>query len=454
MPYSLPRLALLAALAASTTSLALAQPASPASPASPAQRASATRAQLAALPASARQEKMRALGETPFAYFRGTAGQGWQDALRDPRLTRFGGVSETRTWVLGDAHPHNIGTFTVASGEVVYDLNDFDEAAVADYQVDLWRLGAGVELLGRELGLGKNKRRRAREALAEGYLRALRDCQGNAQELDPLAAAGALRGDLEDFRDEVAADHEHLDMLKKWTRRRGAQRELDLRLDDLAPVDPALEREVERALLAYGQRIGLSRAYVRLKSLARRLGAGTGSLGAARLYALIEGPAAGASDDRLLDLKEQGEPAGWRELSLPQRIALQVACPNQAARVIAAERALLGPGRLRRELGWLELGGRSYSVRPRSSAKDRFEPKRKGELIEAARQWGALLARAHARADRDGAPGLVSTSFEDEVLARAGYQQRGFVLLVGQVAVEFADRVEADWAAFCRQTTP
>ena len=56
-------------------------------------------------------------------------------------------VHETQTWVLGDAHPHNFGTFTVAGGDVVYGLNDFDEATVGPFKWDVRRAVVGFDKL-------------------------------------------------------------------------------------------------------------------------------------------------------------------------------------------------------------------------------------------------------------------------------------------------------------------
>merc|ERR1719335_674900 len=48
----------------------------------------------------------------------------------------------------------------------------------------------------------------------------------------------------------------------------------------------------------------MPRSHFKLKDLARRDLAGTGSLGSGRYYMLIEGPTASQDDDRILDVKE------------------------------------------------------------------------------------------------------------------------------------------------------
>src|SRR5205814_854996 len=88
---------------------------------------------------------------SPFAFFRGTNHLFWSDFGKSDLLDRFGGGKKTRLWVCGDAHHDNFGSFADASGRLVYDLDDFDETVVADYQLDLWRLGTSLALSGREL---------------------------------------------------------------------------------------------------------------------------------------------------------------------------------------------------------------------------------------------------------------------------------------------------------------
>lgn len=424
--------------------------------AQPSQRAREVRDSLQNLPAAQGREKTQKLRSSAFVFFRGTASLSWRDTSTDPRLQRFGGTPQTRVWVTGDLHPENFGTFGLPGGAVGYDLNDFDEALVADYQIDLWRMATGIELAGRELHVGRKKRAQAIERFARGYLAALSDCAGpgNQRELDPDRSERVLKSSLEDFRDDVAKDESRKRMLREWTRKVAGRRAFDLRLDSLGAATPTQILGVLRGLARYAGRGPLRRpGYYRAKSVARRLQAGTGSLGSARFYVLIEGPSRDDDDDLILDLKAQSAPAGLAHLDPQTRAGLAVQFPNQAARVAFAERALLGAPRADSHLGWLRIGSASYSVRQRSPFKGGF-PLKKSHLRSAAEQWGGLLGYAHARADKDATPLLIPTSFEDEVLARTRYQKAGFARLLVKVADDQADAVEDDLQAFRALTQP
>ena len=71
------------------------------------------------------------MAESAFTFLRGTAHLFWSDPGADERLSDFGDP-RVRGWVQGDLHTDNFGAFDNDRGTVVYDLNDFDEAVLAD----------------------------------------------------------------------------------------------------------------------------------------------------------------------------------------------------------------------------------------------------------------------------------------------------------------------------------
>ncbi len=111
----------------------------------------AIKAQNDALPPTDRQAKYAKMAASPFVFFRGTNHVFCADFAGDPRLSQFGG-SRMRTWLQGDLHVENFGAFSNDEGDVVYDSNDFDEAVIADYQYDLWRMAVSIVLVAREQG--------------------------------------------------------------------------------------------------------------------------------------------------------------------------------------------------------------------------------------------------------------------------------------------------------------
>ena len=48
------------------------------------------------------------------------------------------------TWITGDQHLSNFGAWRNRAGEVVFGVNDFDEAVIFDFQMDVWRLAVSI----------------------------------------------------------------------------------------------------------------------------------------------------------------------------------------------------------------------------------------------------------------------------------------------------------------------
>ncbi|MBX3470889.1 MAG: DUF2252 family protein [Planctomycetes bacterium] len=306
----------------------------------------------AALSPDDREARHARLAASAHAFFRGTPERFWRDLGADPRLERYGGVT-SHAWVVGDAHVENFGCQENARREVVYDINDFDEVVVADVQLDLWRLATSVVLTLREQGdLDAAAQREVVEVLARAYLARLGD--GDAAREHRLTAREAY-GLLDDLLIETESGEGRAKLLDRWTAARDGRQVLDTGRADLAAapeLEPAL-RAAWPGYLASVDAAAFPPGYFAVKSVARRLGAGTASLGVARYYVLVEGPTSSPGDDRILDVKEQRAPAGPAPAGL---------APEE--RVVAGARALAPLGDS--HLGHLRAGGRGFTVVERS----------------------------------------------------------------------------------------
>ena len=110
-----------------------------------------------------RLERMLA---SPFAFFRGTA------ALQAADLAS--GATTARPVVLcGDAHIANFGMFASPQRTLVFDLNDFDEAALGPWEWDLKRFVTSVVIAGQHNGFLPQEVNEAALAAAGAYRLAL-----------------------------------------------------------------------------------------------------------------------------------------------------------------------------------------------------------------------------------------------------------------------------------------
>lgn len=410
----------------------------------------------AALSAADRAEKYAAMKESPFAFYRGTNHLYWRDLGASPQLTTYGGAAATRTFLGGDQHVDNFGAFDDDQGDVVYAINDTDEAVIGDYQLDLWRAAISLVLVARANGLSATNQRTALDAFTEAYLDAMADYAGSSAETSAKQLASNSYGLLDDFLAEVEEERSRGELLADWTVLVAGVRRLDTAgSPDLAAVSASVDSDVRAHMASY--RASLSggasfpAGYFTVKSVARRLHAGLGSLGATRYYVLIEGATTGQSDDRILDMKAQGAPsaAAWLAPAAWTQ-TLQVCGGDHAVRSALAAKAL--GYRIDDHLGTTALSdGKTYTLRERSPFKATFDTTELTSLTRLqnlAEQWGALLATQHARADRDWDAAVFPASLDAEIDARTDGKHDAFRALVRALALDYADQVALDYQSF------
>lgn len=404
-----------------------------------------------------RADKYALMGDSVVSFYRATNYLFWADHASSPLLAPYGGSKETRIWLHGDCHVENIGALSNSQNQVVYDLDDFDDAVIGDYQLDLWRLATSLILLLREnSGFAPNDEELLLNALSGSYLSTLGIYRDNDAEKTRIFTANNTPAPLSDFLADTARKASRLRMLEKLTTKARGRREFDFYHPDIVniptPVAASIIASMPDYIATLPMELRRQRGYFTVKSVAQRLRSGMGSLGAARYYVLIEGPTASEDDDHILDFKAQPAPYPWPYVDLSARNQILSSCNgNHATRTILAARSL--GFRVDEHMGAVTLFGTRFAVRERTPVRGTIDvrelstPSRASKLAEV---WGAVLATAHARADRDVSGGLIPYNFENEVLRRVGDSQEPFRARVRQVALTYANQVAADHAAFSR----
>ncbi|MDO9173915.1 MAG: DUF2252 family protein, partial [Actinomycetota bacterium] len=102
------------------------------------------------------------MAASPFAFLRGSA----LVMAHDLATTPTSGLSVR---LCGDAHIANFGVFASPERRLVFDLNDFDEAADGPFEWDVKRLAASIEVAGREKGMSGAQRRAVVVAAVTSY---------------------------------------------------------------------------------------------------------------------------------------------------------------------------------------------------------------------------------------------------------------------------------------------
>ena len=231
--------------------------------------------------------KMVRLRQDPFAFFRGTNPLFLELLPRAHFLFRA-----PATLICGDLHLENFGAFKGDNRLCYFDLNDFDEACLAPFTVDIVRFVTGVSVAAQGLGLTRPQCAKLTQKFLAAYADAIRD--GKPRWLERSLATGVFRALL-----RRAMQRSRAELLDRLTKVKGKRRRIRIGVRALAlePGDPSpLKR-----LLARLDVPAPSPEFFEVLDAARRV-AGNGSLGLERYMLLVRGRG-GPDGNFVLDLK-------------------------------------------------------------------------------------------------------------------------------------------------------
>jgi uncharacterized protein (DUF2252 family) len=287
----------------------------------------------------------------PFVFLRGTAHLFFQ------RLDEMGAMPAGPTAVCcGDLHLENFGTYLGENGLTYFDVNDYDEAALAPAAVDILRFVTSILVAGPVIGLKRS------EALAHGKMAidAYRDelRRGKARWIE-LRTSDGLIGELMNglkHRDPVK-------FLDKRTVVKKGVRRLQVDGERALPVTTS-ERKSLQAFVAKLATSESDAAGFKFVDAARRI-AGTGSLGLARYVILVETSKA-SEGHLLLDLK-----AARPSALVPHVREQQPKWDGDAVRIVALQShaQAVSPKLLRA----VTFGGRPFVLKEMQPSADRLK---------------------------------------------------------------------------------
>jgi uncharacterized protein (DUF2252 family) len=370
--------------------------------------------------------KFSNMRENPFVFLRGTC------HLFYARLPVSGLFSkEPPTWVCGDLHLENFGSYKGDNRLVYFDLNDFDEAALAPATWDLVRFLTSV------LASAESMHATDSEALGlcQAFLAAYSDALllGKARWVERETALGLVRKLLEALR-----GRQRPEFLDSRTERKGKKRQLRTADGKKALPVSADQRQRVTALIEEFGSTQPNPGFYEVLDVARRI-AGTGSLGVDRYVILVRGK--GSPDGNyLLDLKQ----------SLPSSLVpyLKIRQPkweSEAHRVVAVQRRMQAVSMA--FLHPVRLDKRAYVLRGLQPSEDRVTLDRDheslGDLTDVIRVMGEIVAWAQLRST-----GREGSATADELIefgARKEWREN----LIG-AAQECVAELKKDWKVFAQ----
>lgn len=366
------------------------------------------------------RRKYKAMAKSAFAFFRGTCHLFWEDWEGGRVLDRA-----PLAWACGDLHFENFGAFKGDNRLDYFDLNDFDECALAPCTRDPVRCASSLVLAAREAKLPAREARKLCATFLEDYVAALRD--GRVRWLERDTATGVVGRLLKHVEERT-----RLQLLKKRTRIRGGQRCISLDGKHALPAKRKDRAWAQRLLTMVAA--PHEQRFLRVLDVARRI-AGTGSLGVERYVILVEGKGS-PHRNYLLDLKAARPSAMNVSLKVPQH-----EWPSEAERVVWVQRHMqaASPALLRA----VNMEGRSYVLKELQPREDRltFQKMDALSLEGAVRAMGQLLAWAQLRPS--GRHGATSA---DALVEHA--RDDSWRRPLSEYAASYAKRAGADYREF------
>src|SRR5690349_87320 len=202
-----------------------------------------------ALDPAAFRRKFRKMAASPFAFYRGSASLFYADQAGAYRDEAFLDERTSRVWIHGDLHAENFGTYMNSSGQLVFNVNDFDEAYVGPFIWDLKRFCASVALIGYSKALSDQVITDLVGTFARAYLTELRAIAAGGEEaigsITLENADGVLRRVLQEARLNT-----RVDLLADQTTIDDYERRFSL-LDGVYEVDDATQQSVRQAFEQY-----------------------------------------------------------------------------------------------------------------------------------------------------------------------------------------------------------
>jgi len=387
---------------------------------------------------AALQRKLERMTASPFTLFRATfhlfaydLQEGW---CRDQTLADVEGP------IIGDLHTENFGAFRAITGDLVYDINDFDEVTTGSYEIDLRRLTTSILLAALDNGHSFGEGVRQAELAARSYLETLgRLAQvRNRKEFEKLTATREILKLLHRAKERSRAE-----FIKKIALQVKPGRFAFRRTDHLRPLNDKVKEDLRQAVPEFLAHV-LAPSKARpteytLHDVAFRF-SGVGSLGRTR-YALLFGKGGKEQDDwntlRLVD---------WK-MSLISALDSREprSTEKRAQEILAFTRSFqLFP---KRYLGFVAIGKQSMQSKEIGANDARFNPKQMqnpAHFQRAAQMFGNITARAHLL-------GSIGNPGPRPLVKKLQGREDRFVHKLLSFAVAYADRTFEDFDELIRR---
>jgi len=370
--------------------------------------------------------KYEAMKESPFRFFRGACHLFYEDLPRKSFL-----LKSPNTWLSGDLHLENFGSFKGNNRLSYFDMNDFDESLLGPCLLDITRLCTSLFLATEFFKINRTEARKFARTLLGSYAEHL--SKGLIREIEQETAKGVVKKFLEATtqrtRKEMLAKRIHI------TKNGAAIKHDPIRCFKLA--DKSVRQRVTTAVEKWAAKNTKHPKFFKVTDVAIRA-AGTGSIGIERYLALVVGRG-GPDGYFLLDVK-QALPA-----SALKRIRIkQPKWNSEGERLVAIQRrvqaespAFLSP---------LKIGTNDFIIKELQPIEDKMDftkmEKDVPKMTQLLSDMGAIVAWNNLRSG-----GRQGSSIADELM-KFGSKMNKIEEQIINYSSHYADVTTGYWKEF------
>jgi uncharacterized protein (DUF2252 family) len=264
------------------------------------------------------QMKYQIMAGNPFSFFRGTCHLFYEDLSRNNQLP-----FSPPSWVCGDLHLENFGSYKGDNRLVYFDMNDFDEALLTPVNWELVRFICSIFTGFATLNIKKDEAYKMAQAFLQTYSHFL--ANGKAHYIEPQIAKGIVKTFL-----EKVAERKPKQLIGRRTilEKNGLKLWVDKKR--CFALDKSQKKELVHHLNSWVGQKKDHRYHYRAIDVGYRV-AGTGSLGQKRYVFLVQSTI-DPTKHGLLDMK-QSEPSSLQ----PFINISQPSWNSEAERIIAIQ---------------------------------------------------------------------------------------------------------------------
>ncbi len=339
--------------------------------------------------------KYAAMRENVFRFYRGTAHLFFEDLPK-----RISISDSTRVWVSGDLHLENFGTYKSSNRQIYFDINDFDEAALAPCTWELARVMTAIYVAGAGLGFKEKDCSTVSRIFLESFIRNL--SIGKATMTERETAKGIVKNLFEKLQSRKRKEF----LEERVVRSNG---KFKLRIDGVKTMRLNAKKKNELIRFFRKKKITRDDKSFQVVDVAHRI-VGTGSLGIER-YVLLACEEKDSGKLHLFDLKE-ALPSSVK----PPRHIEQPKWKDEASRITQIQHRMqsVSPA----SLSALRIGKKSFVLKALQPSNDRVNLEscrgKINKLADLATTLGEVTASSYLRSS-----GRQGSSIADELISFA-----------------------------------